>query len=48
MSEELDVDAIDFGRLLTSIDQLGASNPKSDYSRVNTLQKMLDFIANNR
>jgi acyl carrier protein len=49
MRDELDLDSIDFVRLLTSIEQkLGVRIPEGDYAQVNTLQKMLDYIAQNR
>lgn len=45
MREELDLDSIDFIRLLTSIEQkLGVNIPEGDYTQVETLQKMLDYI----
>lgn len=49
MREELDLDSIDFIRLLTSIEQkLGVNIPEGDYTQVETLQKMLDYITAKR
>jgi acyl carrier protein len=46
MREELDLDSIDFIRLLEAIDEEFRVNiPESDYAQVNTLQKLLDYIA---
>ena len=43
--EELDLDSIDFIRLLEAIDKEFAINiPESDYRQVNTLQSLLDYI----
>jgi acyl carrier protein len=45
MREELDLDSIDFIRLLEAIDaEFRVNIPESDYTRVNTLQKLLDYI----
>lgn len=45
LREELDLDSIDFIRLLEGIDKEFRVNiPESDYSQVNTLQKLLDYI----
>ena len=44
--DELDLDSMDFIRLLESIDKvLGVNIPESDYSKVNTLQSMAEYIS---
>lgn len=47
LREDLDLDSIDFIRLLEAIDKEFAINiPENDYTQVNTLQKLLDYIEN--
>ena len=44
--DELDLDSMDFMRLLEGIDkELSVNIPESDYQRVNTLQSMAEYIA---
>jgi acyl carrier protein len=46
MREELDLDSIDFIRLLTAIEKaLKVKIPESDYAKVDTLNDMLEYIA---
>jgi acyl carrier protein len=43
--DELDLDSMDFIRLLEAIDKtLGVNIPESDYRKVNTLQSMAEYI----
>ena len=44
--DELDLDSMDFIRLLDAIDKtLGVNIPESDYGKVNTLQRMVEYIS---
>jgi acyl carrier protein len=44
--DELDLDSMDFIRLLEGIDKtLGVNIPESDYGKVNTLHSMADYIS---
>ena len=44
--DELDLDSMDFIRLLEGIDKaLGVNIPESDYSKVNTLQSMAEYVS---
>jgi acyl carrier protein len=44
--DELDLDSMDFIRLLEGVDEaLGVNIPESDYSKVNTLQSMAEYIS---
>ncbi|MFQ3234775.1 MAG: acyl carrier protein [Paraglaciecola sp.] len=46
MRDELDLDSMDFLRLLTSIDKKMQVNiPESDYGQVNSLQALTEYIA---
>jgi len=46
LREELDLDSMDFMNLLDSIAKQTAVNiPESDYSKVNSLQALTDYIA---
>ena len=45
MRDELDLDSMDFMRLLESIEKnMGVSIPESDYKQVHTLQSMTHYI----
>jgi acyl carrier protein len=49
MRDELDLDSMDFLRLLTSIDKNMQINiPESDYAQVNSLQTLTEYIASHR
>ncbi|MFT4939159.1 MAG: acyl carrier protein [Paraglaciecola sp.] len=44
--DELDLDSMDFIRLLEAIEKtLGVNIPESDYAKVNTLQNMAEYIS---
>jgi acyl carrier protein len=46
LREELDLDSMDFMNLLNSIAiETGVNVPESDYSKVNSLQSLTDYIA---
>tara|TARA_R110000868_G_scaffold272021_7_gene531308 strand:- start:201 stop:446 length:246 start_codon:yes stop_codon:yes gene_type:complete len=46
MRDELDLDSMDFMRLLEGINkELSVNIPESDYQIVNTLQSMAEYIA---
>jgi acyl carrier protein len=46
MRDELDLDSMDFLRLLEAISaKLGVNIPEGDYQKVNSLQAMADYIA---
>lgn len=46
MRDELDLDSMDFLRLLEAISaKVGVDIPESDYQKVNSLQAMADYIA---
>jgi acyl carrier protein len=49
MRDELDLDSMDFLRLLTSIDkEIQVNIPDSDYGQVNSLQALTEYIAKHR
>jgi len=49
MRDELDLDSMDFLRLLTSIDkEMQVNIPESDYGQVNSLQALTEYIARHR
>lgn len=49
LREELDLDSMDFMRLLESIEKsLGVSIPESDYKQVSTLHNMTQYISAHR
>lgn len=49
MRDELDLDSMDFLRLLTSIDnKMQVNIPESDYGQVNSLQALTEYIASHR
>jgi acyl carrier protein len=48
MRDELDLDSMDFMRLLEAIEKnMGVSIPQSDYKQVSTLQTMAEYISAN-
>jgi acyl carrier protein len=47
--EELDLDSMDFMTLLDSIKkETGVNVPEKDYVKVNSLQSLTEYIANNK
>jgi acyl carrier protein len=49
MRDELDLDSMDFLRLLTSIDkEMQVNIPESDYGQVNSFQTLTEYIARHR
>lgn len=46
MRDELDLDSMDFLRLLEAVEtKFGVNIPEGDYQKVNSLQAMTDYIA---
>jgi acyl carrier protein len=45
MRDELDLDSMDFIRLLEGVEkECGVNIPESDYAKINTLQSMAEYI----